>query len=63
MVGQEWDTRKYRHLRNTDFYELKVAVQAEKRQPTNFAKCKGCGQPITGQDFDGYCLRCHDEPL
>ena len=63
MIGQEGDTRKFRRLRSSDYYEAKAAVQAAKREPRSFPLCKNCRQPITGQNFDGYCLRCKDEPL
>jgi hypothetical protein len=63
MIGEEGDARKFRHLRSTDYYEAKAAVQAMKHEPRSLPLCKGCGQPITGQNFNGYCLRCKDEPL
>jgi hypothetical protein len=63
MIGQEGDTRKFKRLRSTDYYEAKAAVQAEKRQPHSLPLCKNCGQSLTGQNFNGYCLLCKDEPL
>jgi len=60
-VGQEGDTRKFKPLRSTDFYNLKAAVEAEKRQPHSFPKCQTCGQAITGKNFDGYCFKCNNE--
>ena len=58
IVGQEGDTRKFRRLRSTDFYEAKNAVQAEKHEPHSFPRCKICGESITGKNWDGYCMRC-----
>jgi hypothetical protein len=63
MIGEEGDTRKYRHLRNSDYYEAKAAVQTAKHDPKQFVTCKGCGQKITGQNYDGYCFHCKNEPL
>ena len=62
-VGLEGDTRKFKHLRSTDHYEVKAAVQAERQNPRSFKRCGVCGQPIVGQDFGGFCLKCKDEPL
>jgi RNA polymerase-binding transcription factor DksA len=62
-MGLEGDTRKFKHLRNTDYYALKAANDALKRDPKHFVACKVCGQAITGQNYGGFCLRCKDEPL
>jgi hypothetical protein len=62
-VGQEGDTRQYRRLKRSDYYVAKAAVEASKRDPKRFPKCKNCKEEITGLNFNGYCLRCHDEPL
>lgn len=60
MSGQEGDTRQFRRLRSTDYYASKAAFQQKEAKP---AKCKVCKQEIIGQNFNGYCMRCHDEPL
>jgi hypothetical protein len=62
-IGQEGDTRKFKRLRSSDFYEAKAAVAGLKNDPKRFAVCKTCGQKIMGQNYDGYCLLCKDEPL
>ena len=62
-VGQEGDTRKYLKLRHSDHYQLKPAVQAEKKEPKRLPKCKCCKQPIVGLNLNGYDLRCFTEPL
>ena len=63
MIGEEGDTRKYKRLRRSDYYVVKPAVEAARREPKRFPKCKTCGLPITGQNYNGYDLRCKDEPL
>jgi len=62
-IGQEGDTRKYRRLRKTDYYEAKAAVDADK--VTKFPPCKVCGRPLGGtrKNFNGFCLECYTEDL
>ena len=55
-VGQEGDTRQFKRLKRTDYYEAKAA--AEQKQVKRFPRCKTCKQEITGQNFNGYCMRC-----
>ena len=57
--GQPGDTRKFRALKKTDYYASKAA--AEQKTVTSWPKCLTCGQDITGQNFNGYCLHCHNE--
>jgi hypothetical protein len=57
-MGQEGDTRKFRRLRSSDYYSAKAAVQGMRNDPKHFVKCKTCGQAITSQNYDGYCIRC-----
>ena len=57
--GQEGDSRKFRRLKRTDYYEAKVA--AEQKEVTRWVKCATCGQDITGQNYNGYCFRCYNE--
>jgi ribosomal protein L34E len=57
-IGQEGDTRKYRKLKKDDYYDTKTAVEADKRRKPYIQNCKTCGQPITGLNTNGYCLRC-----
>lgn len=65
-IGQEGDTRKYRRLKKTDYYEAKSAIEAEKRQSKDWPVCRTCGQKILGATFGSppdelYCLRCWAE--
>jgi hypothetical protein len=54
--GQEGDTRQFKHLKRSDYYELK---RGDEVKPIDkWPKCKTCGQEITGVNFNGYCLRC-----
>lgn len=57
--GQEGDTRRFRKLKSTDYYEAKAAV--EQKLVTRWPKCATCGQDITGQNYGGYCFHCHNE--
>lgn len=57
-VGQEGDTRKFRRLRSSDYYNAKAAVQGMRFDPKRFVRCRICGESITGQNYDGYCTRC-----
>ena len=59
-VGQEGDTRQYRKSKRGDYAETKAA--SEHKQP-KAPVCKICRQEIVGENFSGFCLRCHDEPL
>lgn len=61
-IGQEGDTRKFRRLKKTDYYEAKAAVDAG--EVTRWPTCECCGSSIIGQVYDGkYCFRCKNEPL
>jgi translation initiation factor 2 beta subunit (eIF-2beta)/eIF-5 len=57
-IGQEGDTRRFRRLRSSDYYDAKAAVQGMRNDPKHFVKCKICGQAITNQNYGGYCMRC-----
>ena len=59
MSGQKGDTRRFRKLKSTDYYAAKAACEA--KEVTRWPKCKTCGQDITGLNFSGYCLHCHNE--
>ena len=61
-IGQEGDSRKYRRLRNTDYYEAKAAAEAE---IIKYAKCRVCGRELgrVRKNFNGYCLECYTEDL
>jgi len=63
LFGQEGDTRKFRRLRHDDYYESKTAVEAEKRQPRKFKRCKTCGDILdcSRTECNGYCHRCYFE--
>lgn len=62
-IGQEGDTRPYRRLRRSDYYEAKSAVEAEKRE--EWPRCSVCGQEIRGANFgteeEPIDLRCWSE--
>lgn len=58
-IGQEGDTRQYKRLRRTDYYDAKAANDGLKLDPKHFPRCKICGQDIVGQVYNlGYCMRC-----
>ena len=57
-VGQEGDSRKFSWLKDSDYYVAKAAVDAAKREPRSFPRCKTCGQTILGSNWNGYCMRC-----
>jgi hypothetical protein len=73
-IGQEGDTRPYRKLRRTDYYDSKAAFEAEKKGLTQhtsrgidkWPRCSVCGQECRGVTFgvppgDITCLRCWSE--
>lgn len=59
-IGQEGDTRKYRRLRKSDYYEAKAAVEAE---VVGYAHCITCGRELgrVRKNWNGYCLECSTE--
>jgi hypothetical protein len=62
-IGEEGDTRKFRRLRHTDYYDAKSAVEADKRRKPVIKPCVLCGELVTGLSTNGYCLRCTLETL
>ena len=62
-MGLDGDTRKFKRLRGDDYYSAKAAFDSLKRDPSKYPKCKVCGDRITGINWNGYDLRCFDEPL
>jgi len=61
-IGQEGDTRKYRRLKSTDYYEAKAAVEAD---VVKYSYCRVCGRELgrVRKNFNGYCLECYTEDL
>lgn len=62
MIGEEGDTRKYAKAKKTD-YSAGIRAALEVKPVTKWVRCAVCKQPIKGQNFNGYCLRCFDEPM
>jgi hypothetical protein len=59
--GQQGDTRPIKPLKSSDYYSLKAAVQAERREPKHFPKCRTCKNTITGANYNGLCHDCFNE--
>jgi len=61
-IGQEGDTRQYRRLRKSDYYESKAAVEGLKLDPKYIPRCSACKQEITGHvwgsEKEPLCMRC-----
>lgn len=62
-VGLDGDTRKFRHAKKTDYSAPVQAANEQKPERTRY--CVACGiplEPLT-KEWNGYCLRCFNEPL
>jgi len=61
-IGQEGDTRKYRRLRKSDYYEAKAAADAEVHK---WVYCRICGRRLGAErrNWNGLCIDCHNEDL
>lgn len=60
-IGEEGDTRKFR---GKPTYSEGVAAALEVK-PERVVYCRNCGLElgVIRKNWDGYCIRCFDEPL
>ena len=59
-IGQEGDTRKYRKLKKSDYYEAKAAAEATVVQ---YAHCRTCKRELgrIRKNWNGFCFECSNE--